>query len=1040
MEKVSLSTRLTNILPNGLKEVIHIIRNLNSEKIAEATTNATSLSGLLIGVFAQPVAEGYLKKKATQKKTEKLRDFGFNIYLEASFENAEAVLHQIASELSTEIDMEKASDLIQKAFEQILSKTNTEDYILAFKTKIHPAVRFVRESYIQMMKALDVSEDAISLFENRFNAEIEHRVLEKFGDHYAEHLKNVEENWLKEVEVEFLKQLKANARIGFKEGEDLEYQLTYARWEDVDKYNKVNEDLNKSGAELKELEGNLIPVEDLIEEYFGFETPEKHNEKICFIVSDFGKGKSVFMRQYAARLANEYLSSGGSGPFPIYFNLREYGQFSSTQYGVLDDFIQIRHGIKLSDDYFKKKEYVFLVDSLDESGELTRRNINEVIESVKNIQRIDPVKSFRNKLIITSRPFDEGLKNHLTGHKPYFSVEKEDKREIYQFISIYGFKKSQFNDYLIHNIKASPNFEEIKATGFAKKVFDAIKKGKPVDIHGQLLEDKTLSITELRRPIFAYTIFQLLLNNVDFRAIGKIGVYLSFLNLLTKEAKHIESKEIEVNLKEEFRFRNILHSTAALWMYERQSGNQGILNKADICRAIKGEIISEDDRQVLEQFTEVNEIQFFSHSYFGQEGNNLHFQHQSFAEILLAEYYLKIFIKYALDEEDLEEARIKLMLGEPTQQTMDFLKDLIGALKDSMSDKSSKDILEKRRLLFPFLASAATKEHNRIFCNDLYYRWFKQLDIKEGLRQIPDVMLKRWPIGPEEIDKIINLCIGIIESPKELIPVPTTPKSSLFKQEVSVILVNDKFPPDMDKWLALFMGNTLVTDLEEKVFFNSKIENHKNLFDLIKNWNSFSNESCPSPWGFNLFMGINMSKSSKTDPFFFKDRICSGLDFSYSFLKYISFRGSNLNGTKFQYCKFENVDFQLSVLSFSDFRYSRVAENAAIQFALSIISQGVFYPYELCEYLFRTQQKKFPREILVNFSDGKARLNNSLPMWEMEYNVAQLVYIIAVPINCMHEQGKLEKSAITDCFIFNDENLSKRFDKALDKYIAELGK
>lgn len=268
MAKVSLSTRLTNILPTALKEVIHIIRNLNSEKIAEATTNATSLSGLLIGVFAQPIAEGYLSKKATNEKGEKLSDFGFNVYLEASFENAEAVLHQIASELPIKIDMQKASDLIQKAFEQILSKTNTEDYILAFKTKIHPAVRFVRESYIQMMNALDVSEDAISLFEKLFNTEIEHHVLEKFGDHYTEHLKNVEENWLKEVEVEFLKQLKATARIGFKEGEDLEYQLTYARWEDVDKYNKVNEDLDKSGDELQELEESLIPVEDLIEEYF----------------------------------------------------------------------------------------------------------------------------------------------------------------------------------------------------------------------------------------------------------------------------------------------------------------------------------------------------------------------------------------------------------------------------------------------------------------------------------------------------------------------------------------------------------------------------------------------------------------------------------------------------------------------------------------------------------------------------------------------------------------------------------------------------
>lgn len=44
--------------------------------------------------------------------------------------------------------------------------------------------------------------------------------------------------------------------------------------------------------------------------------------------------------------------------------------------------------------------------------------------------------------------------------------------------------------------------------------------------------------------------------------------------------------------------------------------------------------------------------------------------------MLLAEYYLKVFINYALnDNTSVEEARIRLNIGNPTAQTIEFLKD-----------------------------------------------------------------------------------------------------------------------------------------------------------------------------------------------------------------------------------------------------------------------------------------------------------------------------------------------------------------------------
>lgn len=1034
MSKISLSTKLVNILPNSLKEAANIIRHINKDDIANATVSATSLTGLLIGVFAQPIAEKYLKKKEKNQKESKLHDLGFDTYMEASFELAEYCLHQIAKLLGVEVDMEKAGEAIQRAFEKITEKTNKDDYILAFKPKFHPAVQFVRESYITMLTEIGIEVNITEKFEKEFNDKIESKIVENFGDFYEAHLQDITDNWLIETEIEFLKKMKALSRIGFKDGENLEYQPTYAYLEQVDNFNKKENEIKVE--DLEDRESKLSLIEELIEGYFDNETPDKHIEKICFVISDFGKGKSVFMKQYAARLASEYLRTGGSGAFPIYFNLREYGQFSSTQHGVIDDFMQIRHSIKLSDSHFKKKEFIFLIDSLDESGELTRRNIDSVIESIKNIQRIDPTKSFKNKIIITSRPIDEGLKNHLTGHKPF--VQKEEERECYYYISIYGFKKNQFNSYILNNIKGSTNVANLSPTGFAKEVINAVIESKQLDIYSKLIEDNTLSVSELRRPIFAYSIYQLILNNIDFASLGKIGVYLSFLNLLTKEAKHIESKEIKVNLAEEFKFRNILHATAALWMFERQTGNQGVLNKADICRAIKGELIDSDDRNVLEQFKEVNEIKFFSHSYFGQEGNNLHFEHQSFAEILLAEYYLKILIKYALDEEDPLEARVKLTIGEPTAQTVEFLKELIQLLRECAEKNNSKIIIEKRRLLFRLLASISTKENNNLFCKHLFYTWFNKVKINEGDKYVSDEYLNDWPISEIELSKISALCIEIIDSDKQLIFASTTPKSSIFNNEVSLVKSHGNIPPDIDKWICLLCGNILKNRIDKLVFFNQSIPKAEKLFELIKNWNHFAGTSTPGNWATGLFRGINMSNYSEPQ------RSYSGLnysriDFSYSLFKSIDFSESNLSMCNFEYCIFDTIDFRWSKLRGVKLQNSKIVNNSSFNMELCELDQGLQSPYTLCQKLYRinskTSEKALGSEwgkfqffgLLSSFGNA-----TSVISYEAGEMIAPIVNTLFPLFKFLFESGLMEKD-ILEGFNFTEKKVKNRFIKELRK-------
>jgi len=370
-------------------------------------------------------------------------------------------------------------------------------------------------------------------------------------------------------------------------------------------------------------------------------------------------------------------------------------------------------------------------------------------------------------------------------------------------------------------------------------------------MYQELLEQKTLSRTELRRPIFAYMIYQLILNKIDFLAIGKIGVYLSFINLLTKEAKHIDDRNHTVNHKDEIYYRNILHSISALWMYERQQGKQGILKKADICRVLDGAKTQESDKEILTRYKEegVTEIEFLSHSYFGEEDNNLHFQHQSFAEILLAEYYLKVFIKYAIDKQpNVEMARSRLILGEPTEQTVEFFKELLHLLKDTVSDEPTDEVLEKRKLLYPLMATLASDRHNRLYCERIDSKWFEDVEIDNGSSTIHPDLLKNWAIKPKELEQIIELAREIIDSKTMLLLAKTESRTALFDKELTVFQnaqVSDS-PTDMDKWLALVVGNLLHDDKpEERDFFNGRLESPENLFEMIRGWNYSMNSSAP---------------------------------------------------------------------------------------------------------------------------------------------------------------------------------------------------
>ncbi len=932
---------IAKVLPSFFKNLVHHLKNNFDERGQEILNGASGTAGIITRLFAQPLIDKYFKNLSEKR----LENFGFQTYLKSALDQAAESLEEIKDDLDNDLTSDQIVKVFYKTIEEELTNFDPSDVLLIFQARYHPTVVFVKDNYAKLLKELKTKQLDIKSFMKHFNENIESRIEEEFGDDYEKHLKETEEFRLKNNEVELLWDMTKLGEIGFSESENLKYEDTFAQWKKVAEFlEQVDEDTEESQQE--EQEKALKPIEKLIDEYFS-NKPDNHLEKILFVVADFGKGKSVFLKYYAAKLAKEYLMTG-EGLFPVYFNLRNFKNYSSEpKLGVIGDFLETKYSIKIDGEYFKKKNYVFLIDSLDESGELSKTYIDKVVPSVKSIQDINKSKFKTNRIIITSRPFDEGLENHLRAHSPHI-IKNEEGREIPYFISLYGFKMEQFNEWLLQSLRTSTRLSKIQASGYTKKIINAIRKQKNIDIYKELVKNNTLSRSELRRPIFAYMIYQLIINNIDFLTLAKIGVYLSFINLLTKDAKHIRDINYRVNLIEEFEFRNILHATAALWMSARHQGKQGALRKGDICRVLDGENKGETDSQILERYKDkgVTEIQFLSHSYFGESDNILHFQHQSFAEILLAEYYMKVFIKYALDEEfDYEEARTKLMLGVPTEQTIQFLKEMLQLLRDTAVVSSSEKVIEKRKLLFPLMSSLGTQKNNKLFSNNIYYEWYRKCQIEEDQSEYPKSSLEKWCINRTNIDSVVNLAKEIIESKTNYMLTKAEEKTSLYNKEALAILNNklDNLPPDIDRWLALLVGNVLFNDENNQKFFNSKIENSEHLFDLIRNWNYTSKSPAPV-WASNLFQGIVM-KTNKGEI----NLSCmnlTGLNFSHSYLYGIKAEDSILSKCKFNDVHFEDFDICNSTMWETTFHNVK-AINGEFRIYFAQIIAGIHLPHEL---------------------------------------------------------------------------------------------
>jgi len=650
------------VLPNIFKFIKDQVKDNFDEHGQEILADSTGLAGILVKLFAKDAIDKYFQIK----ENEKLKDDGLVSLLEASFAQVTKSINYIKDGLpdSNSIDLLEhylstilfnyENDFLNDKIES-LEKSYNIHYLHSY-----PPIAFARDTVEEILRELDLNIDTIDEFVKHFNKNIKETIFETFTEEEFNKLSEIiEKNQLEDSVLQLLQDMERLNRIGFASSENLNYMPTYAKWKEVNQYG-VNESIDdKNYDEVKELENELSIVETLIEDYFSTYKVNDTIKKILFIIADFGKGKSTFLKQYASSLASNYLRRGDSEPFPIYFNLKHFlnrNYDPNHPLGIIGSYLSVDYGINLNSGNFKSKKFILLLDSLDESGDLDKKSIENVIRSIKKIQKLDTQLCRENRILITSRPIGDALSTHLNDHEPYI------RDNIEYFISLHGFKSSQLNEW----IKLSLNNSDVdisSLSGFSKEIMRKTKDDE--DLYQFILDKNLLKHSELQRPIFSYMMYKLILSNIDFSEIEKIGIYLSFLNILTKDAKHTGDLNYKVHLADEFNFRNILHYIAVLWLKQRDINDSSMLRRKDICRTIKGKIPDDESKVNCES---ISDLKFLSHSYFGNDGDTLYFNHQSFAEMLLAEYYLKVFIKYALDskDDDVEDVRILLSIGTPT--------------------------------------------------------------------------------------------------------------------------------------------------------------------------------------------------------------------------------------------------------------------------------------------------------------------------------------------------------------------------------------
>ena len=184
-------------------------------------------------------------------------------------------------------------------------------------------------------------------------------------------------------------------------------------------------------------------------------------------------------------------------------------------------------------------------------------------------------------------------------------------------------------------------------------------------------------------------------------------------------------------------------------------------------------------------------------------------------------------------------------------------------------------------------------------------------------------------------------------------------------------------PTDMDKWLALVVGNLLHDDVpEDRNFFNGMLEFPEHLFDMIKGWNYSMGNSAPFGTK-SYFKGISLSSKKEIDLQYLD---LAYLDFSYSRLENLNIAFARLNEIDFSHCIFiGNIRLSNSFIYGINFKNIDLTD-ANFDVDNSSISIGILFPNYLAEKLNPNMISFYKRKTYIIKVDVRTIFTNLIEL------------------------------------------------------------
>lgn len=692
-----------------------------------------------------------------------------------------------------------------------------------------------------------------------------------------------------------------------------------------------------------------LRVEGLIEKYFE-KLGDSYHGNILFLVAEFGKGKTVFLEHMMSECAEQHLKDS-QFYFPIYFDMRDFflkKYNPDDPYGIINSYMKVDKLLNLDNEYFRKKNKFIFIDSLDEL--ISHRDFDDLekcLDSILRINRIDPAENRKTRIIVASRPLGSEL-NKL--------FEKYNVGNQSEFYAIYfsAFQKAQFNRWLYKAVSASKTKTH---GGIAQKIIEA-----GANIHPSNFDRAGVDITQyfegLRkedlRPLFAFLIYRLIVVGIEISNWGRLEVYLQFLNYISGGAKMTE--KAFPNLQQ----RKNLQLVAAAWnIYNsgHQLNNETVAKLQDnLTFNVKGSF----PKDSLYHYENSN------------NGQRINFQHESFAEILVAEYVVSRLLRAVKFNSPIEEFRKDLLIGEPTNESYYFIFNILELLYKSIEDRSN------RALLVPCVHEICRESKRSV--ND---------PVKE--------VVSHWPINRDLMINAIDYCRNVWNSAENYVMSESEGLKNSLSSLIHIKSDAQKVEFNVDKLLVLVVSTRLVELLNYPLNPSEKFTSHIQSLQNFEHKHVHRELRSVKKSLFKRFSDIKVADHQYLyDDFRYRV-------FSKKGLKNIKFYRCDLKNVSFLFCRFDQVSIEDCRLDGAHFllddKDTIVAKNISPDFVL-----------KNCE---------FTTDITVNFDfqlfakiSGEINLHKRPPKdVPYEKRMESLFYRLESQVEALKDQAVLEKVA-----------------------------